>query len=126
MVYKMQFQKQQFNGEPLLRFEESQTIQQDVPTLREILARYATTGEIIGTQKQQFFDENSYQDCNCIVPDVEDMNIAFQNIQDAKARDEFLQKTQQEPRQHNDIEDGGVVKTSVNAAALPEEQEQQL
>lgn len=106
----MQFQSRQYNGIPQLDFEDSLTIQNDVPTLKEILARYASTGEIIGTQKNLSYDENSYQDCNCIVPDIEDLNISYQNLQETKARDEFLKKTQLETRQHNEVEDRGVEK----------------
>lgn len=124
MVYKMQFQPNQFTGKPLLEFEESQTIQQDVPTLKEILSRYASTGEIIGTQKPSFFDENCYQDCNCISPDVEDLNMSYQNLMSAKAREEFLEKTLLEARQHNDSEAGGVVKPKENEAAASQAEEE--
>lgn len=106
-IIRRQFQSNNF-GKPQLKFGESVTVQNDVPTLKEILERYQKTGEIIGTSRQSYYDDNQFQDCDVIVPDVEDLNRSHQNLREGERTKSFLsQKSLSEDVQPlKNIQDG--------------------
>lgn len=68
----------QNEGTALVEFEESQTIQNDVPTLAEILKRYQETGEVLTKPLSPIYDDQQYMDTTIIQPDVEDLNAEYQ------------------------------------------------
>lgn len=69
-----------------------QTIQNDVPTLKEIISRYRLTGEVIGSQNNIIYSDENTVDINGLLPDIEDLNAQYQKAQTALTSETFSKK----------------------------------